>query len=201
MFIIGISGGTGCGKTTMVNQLIRKFSKGKICVISQDSYYKTTDHLSYNEREKINFDHPDAIDFDLLIEDITALKSGKEIYQPVYSFAKHNRLKDTKHTLPTKVVIVEGILLFNNEKLRELFDVNIFIDTDTDERLIRRIKRDILERNRDIEEVISRYQETLKPMHKQFIEPIKKYADIIIPNNDNNTVAIDVLYTVIKERL
>ncbi|MEQ6123406.1 uridine kinase [Pseudotenacibaculum sp. MALMAid0570] len=201
MLIIGIAGGTGSGKTTVVNQIINELPADEVCVISQDSYYKATDDLSYEERTKINFDHPRAIDFELLIEHITDLKAGKIIEQPIYSFVTHNRTKDTVKTHPRKVVIIEGILIFNSEKLRSLFDIKIFVHADADERLIRRVRRDISERGRDIDEVLNRYQDTLKPMHQQFIEPTKNYADLIIPNDRYNTVAVEIVRTVISERL
>ena len=201
MLVLGIAGGTGSGKTTVVNQIIKHFPSDQVCIISQDSYYKATDNLSYEERTKINFDHPRAIDFELLVQHLKDLKSGKIIEQPVYSFVTHNRTKHTIQTHPRKVVIVEGILIFNNEELRNLFDIKIFVHADTDERLIRRIRRDINERGRDIDEVLNRYKDTLKPMHQQFIEPTKNFADIIIPNDKFNTVAVDIVRTVINERL
>ncbi|PQJ72113.1 MULTISPECIES: uridine kinase [Polaribacter] len=201
MLIIGIAGGTGSGKTTVVNQIIKQLPTDEVCVISQDSYYNETVNLSYEERSKINFDHPRAIDFDLIVKHLKKLRSGKTIEQPVYSFVTHNRTTDTIKTHPRKVVIVEGILILNNEALRDLFDIKIFVHADTDERLIRRIRRDITERGRDVDEVLNRYQDTLKPMHLQFIEPTKNFADIIIPNNKHNTVAIDVVRTVINDRL
>ena len=201
MLIIGIAGGTGSGKTTVVNKIIKHLPTDEVCVLSQDSYYKETNDLTYQERTKINFDHPRAIDFNLIVDHLKELKSGKTIEQPVYSFVTHNRTKDTVKTHPRKVVIVEGILIFNNEQLRDLFDIKIFVHADTDERLIRRVRRDITERGRDIDEVLNRYQDTLKPMHQQFIEPTKNFADIIIPNDRHNTVAIDIVRTVINERL
>ena len=201
MLIIGIAGGTGSGKTTVVNQILNELPAGEVCVISQDSYYNATKNLSYEERTKINFDHPNAIDFDLLVEHIKQLKSNKIIEQPVYSFVTHNRVKDTLITHPRKVVIVEGILIFNSKRLRDLFDIKIFVHADADERLIRRVRRDLEERGRDINEVLSRYQNTLKPMHQQFIEPTKNYADIIIPNDRYNTVAVDIVRTVISNKL
>ena len=201
MLIIGIAGGTGSGKTTVVNQIINQLPTNEVCVISQDSYYKATDELSYDERTKINFDHPRAIDFELLVHHLKNLKKGEIIEQPVYSFVTHNRTNDTVNTHPRKVIIVEGILIFNSEELRNLFDIKIFVHAETDERLIRRLRRDITERGRDINEVLNRYQDTLKPMHQQFIEPTKNYADIIIPNDRFNTVAIDIVRTVINERL
>ncbi len=201
MLIIGIAGGTGCGKTTVVNQILNELPESEVSVISQDSYYKDTSHLSYEERVKINFDHPRSIDFELLVNHLNDLKKGNPIDQPVYSFVKHNRTGDTIHTLPRKVMIVEGILVMSNQELRDMFDIKIFVHADSDERLIRRLKRDIAERGRDIDEVLSRYQSTLKPMHEQFIEPMKEYADIIIPNNKYNTVAVDIVKTIISERL
>jgi uridine kinase len=201
MLIIGITGGTGSGKTTVVNQIVKHLPDNEVCVISQDSYYKATDNLSYEERTKINFDHPRAIDFDLIVKHLKELKLFKTIEQPVYSFVTHNRTENTVKTHPKKVIIVEGILIFNNEELRNLFDIKIFVHADTDERLIRRVRRDIAERGRNIDEVLNRYQDTLKPMHQQFIEPTKNFADIIIPNDRHNTVAIDIVRTVINERL
>jgi len=201
MLIIGIAGGTGCGKTTVVNQILDQLPEGEVGVISQDSYYKDTSHLSYDERIKINFDHPRSIDFELLEAHLKDLKEDKAVEQPVYSFVKHNRTGDTIKTNPRKVMIVEGILILTNPELREMFDIKIFVHADSDERLIRRLKRDISERGRDLEEVLNRYQTTLKPMHQQFIEPMKEYADIIIPNNKYNTVAIDIVKTIINQRL
>jgi len=201
MLIIGIAGGTGCGKTTVVNQIVNELPENEVGVISQDSYYKDTSHLSYEERTKINFDHPRTIDFDLLYEHLLQLKDNQTIEQPVYSFVKHNRTNDTVITHPRKVMIIEGILILTHPKLRELFDIKIFVHADSDERLVRRIKRDISERGRDINEVLNRYQTTLKPMHQQFIEPTKEFADIIIPNNKYNTVAVNIVRTIINERL
>ena len=201
MLIIGIAGGTGSGKTTVVNQIINQLPENEVTVISQDSYYKATDDLSYDERTKINFDHPRAIDFDLLVEQLQELKNGNIIEQPIYSFVTHNRTEDTLKTHPKKVMIVEGILIFNNPDLRDLCDIKIFVHADADERLIRRLKRDIQERGRDLNEVLNRYQDTLKPMHDQFIEPTKNFADMIIPNDRYNTVAIDIVRTVISEKL
>jgi len=201
MLIIGIAGGTGCGKTTVVNQILKELPEGEVGVISQDSYYKDTTHLSFDERVKINFDHPRSIDFELLERHLKDLKDGKDIHQPVYSFIKHNRTGDTILTHPRKVMIVEGILILTNPELRDMMDIKIFVHADSDERLIRRLKRDISERGRDLDEVLARYQNTLKPMHQQFIEPMKEYADIIIPNNKYNTVAVDIVKSIINQRL
>jgi uridine kinase len=201
MLIIGIAGGTGCGKTTVVNQILNELPEGEVGIISQDSYYQDTTDLSFEERKKINFDHPRSIDFDLLGEHLKTLKSGQPINQPIYSFVKHNRTGDTITTNPRKVMIVEGILILTNKALRDMFDIKIFVHADSDERLIRRLKRDIAERGRNINEVLTRYQNTLKPMHQQFIEPTKEYADIIIPNNKYNTVAVNIVRTIINEKL
>lgn len=201
MLIIGIAGGTGCGKTTVVNQILNELPEGEVGVISQDSYYKDTTHLSYEERIKINFDHPRSIDFELLENHLKDLKNNIPIHQPVYSFVKHNRTGDTILTHPRKVMIVEGILILTHPELRDMFDIKIFVHADSDERLIRRLKRDISERGRDLDEILTRYQTTLKPMHDQFIEPMKEYADIIIPNNKYNTVAVDIVRTIINNKL
>lgn len=201
MLIIGIAGGTGCGKTTVVNQIIEQLETDDVAVISQDHYYKDTSELSYEQRTKINFDHPQSIDFPLLVEHLKALRNNQSIEQPVYSFVEHNRTGETVTTEPKKVMIVEGILILTNPELRDLFDIKIFVHADSDERLIRRLKRDIAERGRDLEEVLTRYQTTLKPMHLQFIEPTKEFADMIIPNNRYNTVAVDIVQSIIKERL
>ena len=201
MLIIGIGGGTGSGKTTVVNQILSEFPEGEVEVISQDSYYKDTSHLTFEERCKINFDHPKSIDFELLQSHLQALKNGEHVNQPVYSFKTHNRTGEITITEPKKVVIVEGILILSDTELRSLFDIKIFVHADSDERLMRRLKRDIAERGRDLDEVLERYQTTLKPMHQQFIEPMKAFADIIIPNNHYNTVAVDVMKSIINEQL
>ncbi|MAO07110.1 MAG: uridine kinase [Alteromonas sp.] len=201
MLIIGIAGGTGSGKTTVVDQIVSELPKEEVCIISQDSYYKDTSHLSYEERVKINFDHPQAIDFDLLVGHLKELRKGYTIEQPVYSFVEHNRTGETLTTHPKKVIIVEGILILTHPDIREMFDVKLFVHADSDERLIRRLKRDIAERGRDLNEVLNRYQSTLKPMHQQFIEPTKEYADIIIPTNRYNTVAVKLIRNIIHQRL
>jgi uridine kinase len=201
MLIIGLAGGTGSGKTTVVHQIMNELPDTEVGVISQDSYYKENHGLSFDERALINFDHPRAIDFELLVKHLKALKAGETIDQPVYSFVQHNRTDDTVSTHPRKVMIVEGILILTNAELRELCDIKIFVHADSEERLIRRLKRDISERGRDIDEVITRYENTLKPMHEQFIEPTKAFADIIIPNDKYNTVAIDVVRAVINQRI
>ncbi|MGA9638754.1 uridine kinase [Flavobacterium sp.] len=201
MLIIGIAGGTGSGKTTVVHQIINEFTETQVGVLSQDSYYNATHQLSDKERVSINFDHPRAIDFELLVSHLKNLKEGKAIHQPIYSFVTHNRTEDYIITQPRKVLIVEGILIFTNPELLNLFDIKIFVHADADERLIRRLKRDIAERGRDLNEVLNRYQTTLKPMHQQFIEPTKAFADIIIPNDKPNTVAIEVVRALINQKL
>lgn len=201
MLIIGIAGGTGSGKTTVVDQITEQFRDGEVCVISQDSYYKDISHLPYDKRVEINFDHPQAIDFELLSEHLKALRLGNSFEQPVYSFIEHNRTDKTITTSPRKVVIVEGILILTHPEIREQFDIKVFVHADSDERLIRRLKRDIVERGRDLDEVLQRYQTTLKPMHQQFIEPTKEFADIIIPTNKYNTVAVDLIRTIIHQKL
>ncbi|MDX1544117.1 MAG: uridine kinase [Christiangramia sp.] len=201
MLIIGIAGGTGSGKTTVVNQIIEELKHEEVDVISQDAYYQDTSHLSFEERKKINFDHPKSIDFELMAEHLKQLKNGESIQQPVYSFKEHNRTAETVEIQPRKVIIVEGILILTHPEIRDLFNIKIYVHADSDERLIRRLKRDIAERGRDLEEVLWRYQTTLKPMHQQFIEPTKEFADIIIPTNRINTVAVDIVQTIIKDRL
>ena len=201
MLIIGIGGGTGSGKTTVVNQILSEFPAGEVQVISQDSYYKDTSHLTFKDRCDINFDHPHSIDFELLESHLKKLKDGQSIDQPVYSFKTHNRTGETVITEAKKVLIIEGILILSNPQLRALLDIKIFVHADSDERLIRRLKRDIAERGRDLDEVLERYQSTLKPMHQQFIEPMKAFADIIIPNNHYNTVAVNVVKSIINEQL
>ncbi|WP_424494445.1 uridine kinase [Salinimicrobium sp. GXAS 041] len=201
MLIIGIAGGTGSGKTTVVNQIIEELKNEEVDVISQDSYYQDTSHLSFEDRKKINFDHPKSIDFDLLVAHLKELKAGNNIQQPVYSFKEHNRTGETLEIEPRKVIIVEGILILTHPDIREMFDIKIYVHADSDERLIRRLKRDIAERGRDLDEVLNRYQTTLKPMHQQFIEPTKEFADIIIPTNRYNTVAVDIVQTIIRQRL
>ncbi|MDC8003503.1 uridine kinase [Aureisphaera galaxeae] len=201
MLIIGIAGGTGSGKTTVVEQIVEEFPKNEVCVISQDSYYRDTSHLTYDERVRINFDHPQSIDFELLVQHLRDLKKGNAVEQPVYSFVEHNRTGETVTFEPKKVVIVEGILILTNKDLRELCDVKLYVHADSDERLIRRLRRDMAERGRDLNEVLNRYQSTLKPMHEQFIEPTKEFADIIIPTNRYNTVAVQLLRNIIHQKL
>lgn len=201
MLVIGIAGGTGSGKTTVVKKLIEQLPKGEVAVLSQDSYYKDNSHLPLEERQKINFDHPKSIEFKLLIEHIERLKNGEFVEEPVYSYLTCTREKETKKIEPKEVVIVEGILILTNKELRNLFDIKIFVYADDDDRLGRVISRDILERGRSAEDVLQRYSKSVKPMHLQFIEPSKIYADLIIPQGGHNKVAIEILSTIIEKNL
>jgi len=201
MLIIGIAGGTGCGKTTVVNQIVGELPKNEVGVISQDSYYNDLSHLTLEERRKTNFDHPNSIDFGLLTQHLKELKAGRSIQQPVYSFLECNRMDETVPTHPRKVMIVEGILILTNPEIRKMFDIKIYVHADSDERLIRRLKRDVNERGWNLDDTISKYQTILKPMHEQFIEPTKEFADIIIPNNTYNTVAVEIVRSIINEKL
>lgn len=198
MITIGVYGGTGSGKTTIVSQIVSEFPTSEIQVISQDSYYKDTSHLTFDERCALNFDHPDAIDFPLLYQHVNSLKNGENIEQPVYSFETHNRTKETVTVVPKKILIIEGILILNYPKLRSLFDLKIFIDAESDMRMERRVSRDISERGRTPEEVLTRYLNTLKPMHKQFIEPMKVHADITLENHQNTPLNLSELIDKIK---
>lgn len=201
MLIIGIAGGTGSGKTTVVRKIVEKLPKDEVAVLSQDAYYRDNSHLPLEERQKINFDHPNSLEFELLIKHLKALKKGQNIRQPIYSYLTCTRAEETTLIKPTKVVIVEGILVLTNYELRKMFNLKIFVYTDADDRLSRVISRDIKERGRSVEKVLERYQETVKPMHEQFIEPSKKYADLIVPEGGQNTVAIDVLASIIEKNL
>lgn len=201
MLIIGIAGGTGSGKTTVVSKILQNLNANEVNVLSQDNYYHDNTHLSLQEREKLNYDHPKSIDFDLLVKHVQALKNGESIEQPIYSFVTHTRTGNHVLVEPREVLIVEGILVLTSKELLKEFDLKVFVHADNDERLIRRIRGDTQERGRDLEEVLHRYQTTLKPMHDEFIEPSKSYADIIIPNMHPNTVAIDFLTTVVGNSL
>ncbi|MGE0560944.1 MAG: uridine kinase [Flavobacteriales bacterium] len=201
MIIIGIAGGTGSGKTTVVRKIANVVPEKNVAILMQDSYYNDNTYLSFEERQKINYDHPNSIDFDLLLRQINDLKNNQPIEQPIYSYTTHTRTEDYTVIHPKEILIVEGILIFTNEQLRKLCDIKIFVHTDSDLRLIRRIKRDINERGRDLEEVLNRYEKTLKPMHNQFIEPTMKYADLIIPVGGENKVAIDILTSMINEKI
>ncbi|MBR0297812.1 MAG: uridine kinase [Bacteroidales bacterium] len=201
MLVIGIAGGSGSGKTTVVKAITRQL-EGRVVVIPQDSYYKDSSHLPPEERQKINFDHPDAIDWKLLCQQIRELKQGKTIEQPVYSYITCSRSKTETVTVePAEVIIVEGILIFTCKELRDQMNIKIFVDADDDDRLMRIIVRDIAERGRTVETAISHYTDTVKPMHLQFIEPSKRYADIIIPQGGHNKVAIDVISATVERAM
>ena len=193
MTIIGIAGGTGSGKTTVVRKIVEALPPHYVSVVPLDSYYNDTSHMTEEERHAINFDHPDAFDWKLLGKQVNDLRNGKAIEQPTYSYLKCNRLPETVHVEPKPVIIIEGIMTLLNKKLRELMDLKIYVDTDDDERLIRNIRRDIVERGRTVEMVVDRYLEVLKPMHEQFIEPTKRFADIIIPQGGDNKRGINIL--------
>ena len=201
MLVIGIAGGTGSGKTTVVNNILQQLNAEGVNVLSQDNYYHDNHHLSLQEREALNYDHPKSIDFELLTKHVKALKNGENIEQPLYSFVTHSRTGDFVTVEPKNVLIVEGILVLTNPELLKEFDLKVFVHADSDERLIRRIKRDTQERGRDLHEILHRYQTTLKPMHQEFIEPSKNEADLIVPNMKRNSVAIDFLSTVINNSL
>lgn len=198
MYIIGIAGGTGSGKTTVVNKIMKALEGESVAVIPQDSYYNDNTHLTMEERRLINYDHPDAFDWDLMHQQISALRMGQSIEQPTYDYITSNRMAETIHIDPCKVIIIEGIMALYHSSLRELMDLKIFVDTDDDVRLIRNIRRDTVERGRTPEMVIERYLKVLKPMHEQFIEPTKRHADIIIPEGGSNSQAIDVIKSYIK---
>lgn len=201
MLIIGIAGGTGSGKTTVVNKIVSGFPDGEVVVIPQDSYYKDSSHIPVEERSKINFDEPASIEWTLLVKHLEELKQGKPIEMPTYSYLTCTRQSETIPVKPCEVVIIEGILVLNDPQLRNMMDIKVFVDADPDDRLIRVIARDCVERGRTPMMVIDRYQEVLKPMHQQYIEPSKQYADIIIPQGGNNIVAINLLTDYIEGRL
>ena len=201
MLVIGIAGGSGSGKTTVVNEITKKL-KERVVVIPQDSYYKDSSDAPMEERLKINYDHPDAIDFDLLCEQLKELKKGRSVEQPVYSYITCSRSKTETVTVnPAEVIIIEGILIFTCKKLRDQMDIKIYVDADDDDRLLRVLSRDILKKGRTLETVMERYQKTVKPMYLQFIEPSKRYADIIVPQGGLNKVAIDMISATIEKSL
>lgn len=201
MLIIGIAGGTGSGKTTVVSRIVESLPAGAVVVLPQDSYYKDSSHIALAERQKINFDHPDAFDWPLLSEQLSMLRQGLSIEQPTYSYLTSTRQRETIHIEPSEVIIVEGILTLCDPALRRLMDLKIFVDADPDDRLIRVIQRDIVERGRTVEMVMERYIQVLKPMHLEFIEPTKRYADLIIPEGGHNQRAIDILTSYIAKTL
>ena len=201
MFIIGIAGGTGSGKTPVVKKLIERLPKGEVVVIPQDSYYKDSSDVPAEERQNINFDHPDAFEWPLLAKHIEQLKQGHAVEQPIYDYITSSRQKETIHVEPREIIIVEGIMALRDYHLRQQMDLKIFVDADADDRLIRVVQRDIVERGRTVEAVMERYQRVLKPMHEQFIETCKRYADVIIPQGGHNNAAINMLVKFIKQEL
>ena len=198
--VIGIAGGTGSGKTTLTRHLIDNFG-GDVSVVYHDNYYKAHPNMTYEERAALNYDHPDAFDTGLMVEDLKTLCSAKTIHCPVYDYTIHNRSTDTVEVQPTKVVIVEGILIFQNPTLRDMFDIKIFVETDADERILRRALRDVEERGRTLQSVVSQYLTTVKPMHEQYVEPSRKYADIVVLEGGHNLVALDMIMQRIQHHI
>ena len=200
VMVIGIAGGTGSGKTTLTEKLKERFAEN-VSVLYHDNYYKRHEGMTYEERSKLNYDHPDAFDTDLIVRDLKALREGRTIQCPVYDYSIHNRSDQTLEVRPTRVIIVEGILIFADPALRELMDIKIFVDTDADVRILRRLLRDVKERARTLDSVVTQYLTTVKPMHEAFVEPSKKYADIIIPQGGRNPVALDMLVERIRRHV
>ena len=200
ILVIGIAGGTGSGKTTLMKRLVEQFGD-VVSVLSHDNYYRRLDHLAFEERCKVNYDEPNALETELMCQHLQQLREGKGIDCPVYDFSQHNRSDDTVHIEPRQVISVEGILIFENEQLRDLMDIRIFVDTDADIRLCRRIKRDVNKRGRSMESVIEQYQTTVKPMHDKYVEPSKKYAHIVVPEGGKNLVALDMIMGRIRRHL
>lgn len=201
MLIIGICGGTGSGKTTVVNKILEILPSDHVVILSQDSYYKDNSHVPADQRKFINFDHPDSIEFDLLLNHLNLLKNGQKIEKPVYSYISCTRDSQTIPVKSKEVILIEGILLFSDERIRDICNVKVFVDAAPDERLLRVMKRDIIERGRSVEQTIERYTETVRPMHEQFIEPTKRFADIIVPLGGENMVAINILASTIRQKL
>jgi len=201
MLVVGIAGGTGSGKTTVVNRIMERLPEDKVTILPQDAYYKDNSRLKMEDRQEVNYDHPDSVEFSLLIEHLIQLKNGEKVQQPIYSYLTCTRSEETIPVEPRPVTIVEGILILASEELRKLIDVKVFVDADADDRLSRVVSRDIQERGRSVNKVLERYDKTVKPMHLQFIEPSKRYADIIVPQGGSNLVAIDILTTTIMDRL
>ena len=200
ILVIGIAGGTGSGKTTLMKNIVSRF-EGDVTVLSHDNYYKRHDELTYEERVQLNYDEPDALETDLMATHLEALRRGESIHCPVYDFSAHNRSDETILIQPRKVIIVEGILIFENEALRNLMDIRIFVDTDADVRLCRRIQRDVKKRGRSLESVLNQYQQTVKPMHEKYVEPSKKFANLVVPEGGKNFVALDMILGRIQRHL
>ena len=196
--VIGVAGGSGSGKTTVVRRIIESIGDDQVTILEHDRYYRDRNDLRLEERAALNYDHPDSLETDLMVEHVRALKSGRSVDVPRYDFARFTRLPDSDLVSPRRAVIVEGILVFTDAALRELMDIKVFVDTDADTRFIRRLQRDVAERGRTVESVIEQYQTTVKPMHFEFVEPSKRYADVIIPLGGHNTVAVDLLLTLIR---
>jgi uridine kinase len=201
MFTIGIAGGTGSGKTTVVRKILERIPEDRVALIPQDSYYRDSSHLPLEERQQMNFDHPDSLEFDLLVEHIRELKAGRPVEQPIYSYLTCTRAVETIPVEPREVIILEGILIYTHLPLIREIDLKVFVDADADDRLGRVIQRDMMERGRDLNKVLERYQKTVKPMHLQFIEPSKRYADLIVPQGGMNEVAISILLHTIEKKL
>ncbi|HER08921.1 MAG TPA: uridine kinase [Bacteroides sp.] len=201
MFVIGIAGGTGSGKTTVVKKILERIPGDRVALIPQDSYYRDNSHLPLEERQLINFDHPGSLEFDLLVDHIRKLREGKQVRQPIYSYLTCTRSEETIPVEPREVIILEGILIYTHKPLRNEIDMKVFVDADADDRLARVITRDMMERGRSVDTVLERYEKTVKPMHLQFIEPSKRYADIIIPQGGMNDVAISILLHTIERKL
>ena len=200
ILVIGIAGGTGSGKTTLMNNIVKEFGDD-VTILSHDNYYRRLDHLTMEERRRVNYDEPAALETELMATHLQALRSGFAVECPVYDFSQHNRSSKTLSIVPRKVIIVEGILIFENEALRELMDIRIFVDTDADVRLCRRILRDVTERGRTLESVLEQYQTTVKPMHEKYVEPSKKFANIVVPEGGKNFVALDMIMGRIRRHL
>ncbi len=197
-FVIGVAGGSGSGKTTVVRRIVESIGDDRVTVLEHDRYYRDRNDLRLEERAALNYDHPDSLETDLLVRHVEALRAGEAVNVPVYDFARHARQPDTRLISPRRAIIVEGILIYTDAALRRLMDVKVFVDTDDDTRFIRRLQRDISERGRTVQSVIEQYLGTVKPMHLEFVEPSKRYADIIIPQGGHNAVAIDMLMTLIR---
>lgn len=199
--IIGVCGGSGSGKTTVVNHIMNTIGEEKIALLQHDSYYRDLKHLSFEERTKQNFDHPSALETELMIRHIKALKQGYQIEVPIYDFTRHVRKEETELVKPKEIILIDGILIFTETGLRKLMDIKLYVDTDDDIRLLRRIQRDIVERDRSLENVLTQYEQYVRPMHLEFVEPTKRYADIIIPRGGENKVALDMVNALIQDRL
>jgi uridine kinase len=197
-FVIGVAGGSGSGKTTVVRRIVDSLGPEQVTLLDHDRYYRDRNDLRLEERAALNYDHPDALETDLLVRHVRELKSGKPVDVPQYDFTRHARLSETETFQPRRALIVEGILVFTDAALRDLMDIKVFVDTDSDTRFIRRLQRDVAQRGRTMESVIDQYQSTVKPMHLEFVEPSKRYADVIIPLGGHNTVAVDLLLTMLR---